>query len=92
MRSACEHPQFLEEAEDGLIDILVRHPTLIEELMDSLRLLVQQGNVLYLGASDTPAWVMSAANYCAAPHGRSVFTKADGESCLEISSEKSSDG
>jgi len=28
--------------------------------MDSLHVLVEQGKVLYLGISDTPAWVVSA--------------------------------
>jgi len=34
--------------------------TSIEEVMDSLHVLVEQGKVLYLGISDTPAWVVSA--------------------------------
>ncbi|KAJ5097570.1 hypothetical protein N7456_008291 [Penicillium angulare] len=39
------------------------HLTSIEEVIDSLHILVQQGKVLYLGISDSPAWVVSAANY-----------------------------
>jgi hypothetical protein len=38
------------------------HTTSIEEIMQSLHLLVQERKVLYLGISDTPAWVVSAAN------------------------------
>ncbi len=30
--------------------------------MDSLHILVEQGKVLYLGASDMPAWVVAACN------------------------------
>jgi len=30
--------------------------------MDSLDILVKQGRVLYLGASDMPAWIVSACN------------------------------
>jgi aryl-alcohol dehydrogenase-like predicted oxidoreductase len=30
--------------------------------MDSLDILVKQGKVLYLGASDMPAWIVSACN------------------------------
>jgi len=36
--------------------------TSIEEVMHSLDILVKQGKVLYLGISDTPAWIVSAAN------------------------------
>lgn len=32
--------------------------------MQSLNQLVSAGKVLYLGASDTPAWVVSRANQC----------------------------
>ena len=48
------------------IDILYVHwwdyMSSIEEVMDSLHILVQQGKVLYLGVSDTPAWVVSASH------------------------------
>jgi aryl-alcohol dehydrogenase-like predicted oxidoreductase len=30
--------------------------------MDALDILVKQGKVLYLGASDMPAWIVSACN------------------------------
>lgn len=36
----------------------------VEEVMQSLNQLVTAGKVLYLGVSDTPAWVVSRANQC----------------------------
>ena len=51
----------------------------IEEVMDSLHILVQQGKVLYLGVSDTPAWVVSAANYYATSHGKTPFSIYQGK-------------
>ncbi len=60
------------------IDILYLHwwdhTTSIEEVMDSLHILVQQGKVLYLGISDSPAWVASAANTYARAHGKTPFS------------------
>ncbi|KAG7439307.1 aryl-alcohol dehydrogenase [NADP+] [Guyanagaster necrorhizus] len=48
------------------IDILYVHwwdvETSIEEVMNSLHNLVAEGKVLYLGISDSPAWVVSRAN------------------------------
>ncbi|KAK4703705.1 hypothetical protein P7C70_g2511, partial [Phenoliferia sp. Uapishka_3] len=56
----------LKKLKTDFIDILYLHwwdwSTSIEELMDSLHIFVQQGKVLYLGISDTPAWVVAAAN------------------------------
>lgn len=46
--------------------------------MDSLHILVQQGKVLYLGISDTPAWIVSAANTYARAHGRTPFSVYQG--------------
>jgi aryl-alcohol dehydrogenase-like predicted oxidoreductase len=48
--------------------------TSIEEIMDAMHILVEQGKVLYLGISDTPAWVVSAANYYARAHGKTPFS------------------
>ena len=42
--------------------------------MDSLHILVEQGKVLYLGISDTPAYIVSAANTYARAHGKTPFT------------------
>jgi aryl-alcohol dehydrogenase-like predicted oxidoreductase len=50
------------------------HTTSIEEIMDSLHILVEQGKVLYLGISDSPAWVLSAANTYARAHSKTPFS------------------
>ncbi|OCH84233.1 Aldo/keto reductase [Obba rivulosa] len=59
------------------IDILYVHwwdfDTSIEEVMDGLNHLVASGKVLYLGISDTPAWVVSKANQYARDHGKTPF-------------------
>jgi aryl-alcohol dehydrogenase-like predicted oxidoreductase len=47
--------------------------TPIEEVMRGLDDLVRQGKVLYVGVSDTPAWVVSQANTIAAFRGWSSF-------------------
>ena len=47
--------------------------TSIPELMQSLNQLVSSGKVLYLGVSDTPAWVVSKANQYARDHGLRQF-------------------
>jgi len=56
----------LAKLQTSYVDILYCHywdyTTSIEEMMDTLHALVEQGKVLYLGISDTPAWVVSAAN------------------------------
>lgn len=68
----------LQKLQTDWIDILYVHwwdyTTSIEEIMDSLHVLVQQGKVLYLGISDSPAWVVSAANYYARAHGKTPFS------------------
>jgi len=42
--------------------------------MQSLNHLVASGKVLYLGISDTPAWVVSKANEYARNHGLRQFS------------------
>jgi aryl-alcohol dehydrogenase-like predicted oxidoreductase len=68
----------LRKLQTDYIDILYVHwwdwTTSIEEIMDSLHVLVQQGKVLYLGISDCPAWVVSAANVYATSHGKTPFS------------------
>ncbi|KAK9458703.1 NADP-dependent oxidoreductase domain-containing protein [Lipomyces oligophaga] len=58
----------LRKLQTDYVDILYVHlwdyTTSIKELMDRLHMLVLQGKVLYLGISDAPAWVDSAANTC----------------------------
>jgi aryl-alcohol dehydrogenase-like predicted oxidoreductase len=51
----------------------------IADLMDALHLLVQQGKVLYLGISNTPAWVVSAGNAYAKAHGKTPFSVYQGQ-------------
>ncbi|CAK5265815.1 unnamed protein product [Mycena citricolor] len=67
----------LKKLRTSYIDILYVHwwdwDTSIRELMDGLHNLVAQGKVLYLGVSDTPAWVVSQANQYALDHGKSPF-------------------
>lgn len=42
--------------------------------MDSLHVLIQQGKVLYLGASDMPAWIVAAANEYATLRNKTPFS------------------
>lgn len=55
------------------------HTTSIPELMQSLNQLVATGKVLYLGISDTPAWVVSKANQYASDHGLRGFSVYQGK-------------
>lgn len=58
----------LKKLQTDYIDLLYVHwwdfTTSIPELMQSLNQLVVSGKVIYLGISDTPAWVVSKANEC----------------------------
>lgn len=53
--------------------------TSIPELMQSLNHLVAAGKVLYLGISDTPAWVVVKANCYAREHGLTPFSVYQGK-------------
>lgn len=68
----------LRKLQTDWIDILYVHwwdfTTSIKEIMDSLHILVEQGKVLYLGVSDTPAWIVSAANEYALAYGKTPFS------------------
>ena len=68
------------------IDLLLLHMwdgmTPVEEVMRSLDDLVRAGKVLYLGISDTPAWVVSQANMLADLRGWSRFVAYEGEYSL----------
>lgn len=72
----------LRKLQTDYIDILYLHwwdhTVSIEEIVDSLDILVKQGKVLYLGVSDTPAWVVSAANTYAKAHGKTPFSVYQG--------------
>ncbi|TFK36185.1 NADP-dependent oxidoreductase domain-containing protein [Crucibulum laeve] len=67
----------LKKLRTSYIDLLYLHwwdyDTGIEEVMRSLHTLVLQGKVLYLGVSDTPAWVVSKANQYARDHALTPF-------------------
>lgn len=58
----------LKKLQTDYVDILYVHwwdfTTSVPELMQSLNTMVNSGKVLYLGVSDTPAWVVSKANEC----------------------------
>jgi aryl-alcohol dehydrogenase-like predicted oxidoreductase len=73
----------LRRLQTDWIDILYVHwwdyTASIEEVVDSLHVLVQQGKVLYLGISNTPAWIVSAANTYAKAHGKTQFSVYSGK-------------
>ena len=68
------------------IDLLHLHMwdgmTPVEEVMRALDDLVRAGKVLYVGISDTPAWVVSEANMLADLRGWSRFVAYQGEYSL----------
>jgi aryl-alcohol dehydrogenase-like predicted oxidoreductase len=68
----------LKKLQTDWIDVLYVHwwdwTTSIEEVMDSLDAVVKQGKVLYLGISDTPAYIVSAANTYARATGKTQFS------------------
>ena len=67
----------LRRLKTDYIDIFWLHAwdftTPIEEVLRGLDDLVTQGKVLYLGISDTPAWIVSQANAIAQLRGWSAF-------------------
>ncbi|CCG80668.1 Norsolorinic acid reductase [Taphrina deformans PYCC 5710] len=73
----------LRKLQTDYIDLLYvhwwDHTTSIPELMQSLNQLVASGKVLYLGVSDTPAWIVSKANQYAADHGLRGFSVYQGK-------------
>ncbi|KAF2759841.1 aryl-alcohol dehydrogenase AAD14 [Pseudovirgaria hyperparasitica] len=72
----------LKKLKTDYIDLLYLHwwdwTTSIPEIMDSLHMLVEQGKVLYLGISDTPAWVVSACNEYAKANAKTPFSVYQG--------------
>jgi len=72
----------MKKLRTNYIDILYVHwwdyTTSIEELMHSLDALVKTREVLYLGISDTPAWIVSKANQYARDHGLAQFVVYQG--------------
>jgi aryl-alcohol dehydrogenase-like predicted oxidoreductase len=69
--------QSLDRMRTDHVDILWVHiwdpDTPIEEMMRALDDAVRAGKVLYVGISDTPAWVVARANALADWHGWSPF-------------------
>lgn len=76
----------LKRLDTDHIDLLWLHMwdgmTPVEEVMRALDDLVRTGKVLYLGISDTPAWVVSQANTLADLRGWSRFVAYQGEYSL----------
>ncbi|KAI9324686.1 NADP-dependent oxidoreductase domain-containing protein, partial [Zopfochytrium polystomum] len=72
----------LKKMKTDYIDLLYLHwwdfSTSIEEVMQSLHRFVLAGKVLYLGVSDTPAWIVSSANRYARDHGLTEFSVYQG--------------
>lgn len=73
----------LKKLQTDYIDILYLHwwdfTTSIEEVMHGLNSLITSGKVLYLGISDTPAWVVVKANDYARANGLRPFSVYQGK-------------
>ncbi|KAH9928004.1 Aldo/keto reductase [Epithele typhae] len=67
----------LKKLRTNYVDILYLHwwdwTTSVEEVMNGLHNLVVSGKVLYLGISDTPAWIVAKANQYARLTGKTPF-------------------
>jgi aryl-alcohol dehydrogenase-like predicted oxidoreductase len=72
----------LKKLQTDYVDLLYVHwwdyTTSIPELMNSLHALVAAGKVLYLGISDTPAWIVVKCNDYARFHGLTQFSVYQG--------------
>ncbi|KAL5612110.1 hypothetical protein BROUX41_000345 [Berkeleyomyces rouxiae] len=72
----------LKKLQTDFVDIFYLHywdyTTSIKEIMDTLHSLVESGQVLYLGVSDTPAWIVAAANTYAIENGKTPFSVYQG--------------
>ena len=72
----------LKKLQTDYIDLLYIHwwdwTTSIPELMQALHHVVAAGKVLYLGISDTPAWIVSKANEYARQQGLTQFSVYQG--------------
>lgn len=73
----------LRKLQTDYIDLLYLHwwdfTTSVEEVMHGLNSLVTAGKVLYLGVSDTPAWIVVKANDYARAHGLRPFSVYQGK-------------
>ncbi|KAF7621009.1 NADP-dependent oxidoreductase domain-containing protein [Aspergillus flavus] len=72
----------LQKLQTDYIDLLYVHmwdfTTSVEEVMRSLNHLVANGKVLYLGVSDTPAWLVVKCNAFARANGLTPFSVYQG--------------
>ena len=72
----------LKKLQTSYIDLLYIHwwdyTTSIPEVMHALHHVVASGKVLYLGISDTPAWIVSKANEYARQKGLTQFSVYQG--------------
>ncbi|KAF4307055.1 Aldo/keto reductase [Botryosphaeria dothidea] len=72
----------LKKLQTSYIDLFYLHwwdyTVTIPELMHSLNDLVSAGKVLYLGISDTPAWIVAKCNQYARDHGLRPFAVYQG--------------
>ncbi|OCF35935.1 aryl-alcohol dehydrogenase [Kwoniella heveanensis BCC8398] len=72
----------LKKLRTDYIDLLYVHwwdySTSVPEVMQALNDLVKAGKVLYLGVSDTPAWIVAQANEYAKHHGLAQFVVYQG--------------
>ncbi|OSD05339.1 norsolorinic acid reductase [Trametes coccinea BRFM310] len=72
----------LRKLQTTYVDLLYVHwwdySTSIPELMQALDSLVKANKVLYLGISDTPAWIVVKANEYARAHGMAQFVVYSG--------------
>ena len=68
----------LKKLKTSYVDLLYVHwwdfTTSIPEIMKALHHIVASGKVLYLGISDTPAWIVSKANEYARQQGLTPFS------------------
>ncbi|KAK9426897.1 NADP-dependent oxidoreductase domain-containing protein [Lipomyces doorenjongii] len=68
----------LKKLQTSYIDVFYVHwwdfTTSIPELMQSLNRMIDAGKVLYIGISDTPAWIVSKSNEYARAHGLTQFS------------------
>jgi aryl-alcohol dehydrogenase-like predicted oxidoreductase len=73
----------LKKLRTDYIDLLYVHwwdfTTSVEEVMHGLNALITAGKVLYLGVSDTPAWVVVKANDYARANGLRPFSVYQGK-------------
>jgi aryl-alcohol dehydrogenase-like predicted oxidoreductase len=73
----------LKKLQTDYVDILYLHwwdfTASVEEIMQSLNDMVRAGKVLYLGVSDTPAWIVAKANQYARDHGLRQFVVYQGK-------------